>query len=331
MADAKLKMLRIIDIIRETDSQTPLTAPDICKKLQLYGIDAERKSVCRDLNLLADAGYQIRLCKDKRKGYYMDRHEFSDWELKVLIDAVWQARFLTEEDTKDLADRLISHASRREQAVLKRFIPIKAKQKTGIAETKQIIAALMEAIDKGKKVSFTYTYIDQEKKPHRKRGGYRYTVSPYTLVWQTENYYMVSNVEKYDNLNYFRLDRMRDFMIGAEPLRKAEEFLGANADMKIQEFVNTSIYQYGGDRIRLKLECRKDMINSLYDRYGDDIRLRKLEDGRLEAVITVQKGEGLYQWLMQCGSRIKVVAPEEVRKEYLWHLTNTLNQYASPS
>ena len=48
----KLKLLRILKILRETDETSPLTASEIGKKLALYGIEAERKSICRDINVL---------------------------------------------------------------------------------------------------------------------------------------------------------------------------------------------------------------------------------------------------------------------------------------
>ena len=71
----KLKLLRILDILRETDETHPITAPAICTMLAKNGISAERKSVCRDINTLIEYGYSIRLCRDNKLGYYMDSSE----------------------------------------------------------------------------------------------------------------------------------------------------------------------------------------------------------------------------------------------------------------
>lgn len=100
IADTKLKLLRILEIIRETDEQSPLTAVQIGEKLRAYGIDAERKSICRDIGTLVEAGYDIVRCGDNKLGYYMASRTFEDWELKILIDAVNSAKFLTESDKK---------------------------------------------------------------------------------------------------------------------------------------------------------------------------------------------------------------------------------------
>jgi hypothetical protein len=96
MEKTKMKLLRVLDILKETDEYHPVTANEICKKLGAYSIEAERKSVCRDINTLMeyfnnedDYGYEIKLCNDSRRGYCMSSRVFEDWELKILIDAVW--------------------------------------------------------------------------------------------------------------------------------------------------------------------------------------------------------------------------------------------------
>ena len=68
----KLKLLKVLDILRETDKTHPITAPSICTRLAEMGISAERKSVCRDINTLIEYGYKIVLCHDNKLGYYME-------------------------------------------------------------------------------------------------------------------------------------------------------------------------------------------------------------------------------------------------------------------
>lgn len=68
----KLKLLKVLDILRDTDKSHPITAVGICKKLEEMGISAERKSVCRDIKTLTEYGYKITLCHDNKLGYYME-------------------------------------------------------------------------------------------------------------------------------------------------------------------------------------------------------------------------------------------------------------------
>ena len=76
----KEKLLRVLDIMRKTDEEHALTIAEIIGKLRLYGIEAERKSVARDLQTLADSGYSV-MSAGKREGYYLAEREFDDLSL----------------------------------------------------------------------------------------------------------------------------------------------------------------------------------------------------------------------------------------------------------
>lgn len=69
--ESKIKLLKVLDIMNTTDQSHPLTASKICQLLNKEGIDAERKSICRDINTLIKHGYKIVLCADNKKGYYL--------------------------------------------------------------------------------------------------------------------------------------------------------------------------------------------------------------------------------------------------------------------
>lgn len=132
VSSAKLKLLKILAILMDTDEDNPLTALQIGTKLHnIYGIDAERKSICRDINVLIDAGYGVELCVDNKKGYYMADRDFEDWELKILIDAVLGAKFLTDDNTKKLVNKLKLLASVSSRKVVVAASPLKLAYKSG--------------------------------------------------------------------------------------------------------------------------------------------------------------------------------------------------------
>ena len=328
MAESKLKLIRIIQILKETDEQSPLTAPEICKKLALYGITAERKSVCRDINVLIDAGYKISLSGDQRKGYYMSSHEFDDWELKVMMDAVLQARCITHEDTDILKEKLLSQTSERGRKRLKRIITIENRNKSNVSYAKEFMEILIEAMYLGRKVIFQYTDRDKHMERVLRREGYEYKVNPYTVVWQNGTYYLICNLDKYDNLTHFRMDRMENLRICQDEVaRDPKDFLGDNPSIKIQEHVDTCINQFSGALIRLKLEYEGSDMNLLYDYAGENIRLIEKENGIFLVTLDVQNSDGLINWLMQCSQQFKVVEPIEVKEKLLSRLKKTLRKY----
>ena len=102
----KIKLLKILEIMSKTDENHPLTIDEIRKKLERYGIEAERKSISRDLKILEDSGFQIVLCENHNAGWYMIEHLFQDFELKLITDAIASTRILTLEDTRNLIKKI---------------------------------------------------------------------------------------------------------------------------------------------------------------------------------------------------------------------------------
>lgn len=106
MSDSKIRFLKIIDILKETDEYNPVTAADIIKKLECENIKIERKAVYSVINSLIEYGYDIEKCYDNQSGYYLNSRDFEEWELKVLIDAVVKMKFLNEQDIKNLIRKI---------------------------------------------------------------------------------------------------------------------------------------------------------------------------------------------------------------------------------
>lgn len=106
MEKNKQKLLAVLGILNKTDELHPITANRITERLRLMGIEAERKSVLRDIAALSEYGLDIILHPDNKLGFYIGSRTFEDWELKILMDSVQSSRFLTAEQTKSLTERI---------------------------------------------------------------------------------------------------------------------------------------------------------------------------------------------------------------------------------
>ena len=104
----KVKLLKLVEILRaETDEQNPMLATDVCKRLADNGIIVHRRVLTRDIDILNEFGYEIMstLIGHERAYYVMDR-SFSVPELKILIDAVQAATFITDKKTPELVEKI---------------------------------------------------------------------------------------------------------------------------------------------------------------------------------------------------------------------------------
>ena len=327
METTKIKLLRILDILRETDEGTPYTTNEIIKQLRLYGLEAERKSVLRDIAALQEYGYDILLHPDHKSGFYMASREFEDWELKLLMDDALNAGFLTDENGKQLADKLCSLSSKNGQKALRAATPVPASPGNGTPTTKITIDVLLKAIRQKKKVGFHYVRTGADLKKHRRFEGHEYPVSPYALVRRQDRYFLIGCYGSYENLSYYRLERIREIRILDESAVELKQLLGENADLRLREFIDRNLNNYAGKPVNVRLAVDEERIDLLYDTFGSDFHAEKLEDGKLTVRVKVNDGWGLTEWLLQHGDCVEVIEPREIRNEVIENLEKLLAKY----
>ena len=91
----KLRMLYVLKLFfEETDMENGLTTQQIIDELANLGLEAERKTIHRDIRALKDFGLTI----EQRGGreWYLANRPFRIQELIMLVDAVQSTPFLTE-------------------------------------------------------------------------------------------------------------------------------------------------------------------------------------------------------------------------------------------
>ena len=325
----KIRLLRILEILRETDEDHPYTAHQLKEKLMLFGIEAERKAILRDVSALQECGYEILLHADNKRGYYLAAREFEDWELKVLMDAAVGANFLTEENSKKLADKLCALSSREGQKTLKGATPILSRVKNGNPTTKNAIDLILTAIRRKKTVSFQYLYTDGNLEKKLSYDGMQYSISPYALIWRQDKYYLIGSHNKYQTLSYYRLDRIKNAEITEESILPKEEILGQNADWKLRDFVNRNLLNYSGATTCVTLAVDRNMMGIVEDAFGDQYETVSLNETQARIRVTVSDGWGLNNWLLQHGDSVQVLEPQAVRDSVLRLIEDIKSRYSN--
>ena len=111
----KLKLLYIMQCLTEkTDAEHSVTTQEIIDYLALQGINAERKSIYTDIDLLIDYGMDIVKNSGRSGGYTLVSRQFELAELKLLVDAVQSSKFITTKKSRDLIGKLETLCSKYE-------------------------------------------------------------------------------------------------------------------------------------------------------------------------------------------------------------------------
>ena len=311
----KLKLLYLMEIFRKySDEEHPLTTPQIIEYLEKYGIEAERKSIYRDIDVLIDYGFDIVKNRGNGGGFFLSSREFEVPEIKLLTDAVQAASFITAKKSRELTQKLDEMLSVYEAKKQKGYSYIDISHKCKNEEIYYTIDNLSRAIEKRVKVQLKYV--------RRRLNDNRtvcvdekiITVSPYALLWQDDSYYLVCNNEKYDNLMNLRLDRMRSVALLSEPFRHFSEVSEYKESFDIADYASKSFNMFCGEPTKIKLRCERELLEQAIDRFGEDIFIYNVKDNTFDFDVNANLSGGLVSWILQFGKSVEAVAPETLRE-----------------
>ena len=206
----KYKLIYIIKYLLEnTDENHKVTMPQILAYLEANEITAERKSIYDDIDAIQELGIDVQKEKVGRNFYYyvVDR-DFEMAELKLLVDAIQSSKFITEKKSQELIKKLGTLVSVHEAKQLKRQVYVAGRAKAINENIFYNVDAIHKAIEENKKVRFQYFQWNTKKEMELRKNGDWYEVSPWALMWEDENYYLVAFDRVAGKIKHYRVDKM---------------------------------------------------------------------------------------------------------------------------
>lgn len=298
----RIRALKVYEMLcQETDEDNPLGTSLIISKLKSCGIECDRKTLYKDIKALNDYGFEVMCTRGQSNQYYVVSRKFDIPELRILIDAVQAASFITTSKTKELIDKIASLGGSSRGKVLKNttaFNTVKQKNE-GIYYN---VAALDEGIIAKRQVSFGYfNYDDMGKRIHRKDGE-RYIVNPIALVFNDNNYYLVCYNDKYQNISNYRVDRMENVRVEESKITKSECTEGFN----LAEYRKQTFSMYAGELTKVDISFEKSLTDVIYDKFGSDVRISCVADGWCEVSVKVVPSPVFFGWCCSLVNKIKL-------------------------
>ncbi len=301
----KIKLLYLMEILRrDTDEQHPISTNQICARLAEQGISCERRTVGMDMKVLNDYGYEIMTkMVGHEKAYYIDDRSFSIPEIKILMDAVQAAKFITPGKSEALIGKLAALGGSHQAEILKGNIVCFDTRKHTNEMIFYNVQALEDAIRERKKASFLYFDLNENKTKMYRRDGERYTVDPMALVYNEDYYYLMSFNSKHDAITTYRVDRMERVQVEDEPVCPQAIVEGAD----IHEYTSQVFKMYNGVPQEIILEFDDSLIGAVYDRFGEDVSIKRIGKKKCSVTVTVQDSPVFRGWVHQFEKKMKIV------------------------
>ncbi len=321
----KLKIIYLMKILLEkTDEEHSITMQEIKESLEAYGIGAERKSLYSDIESLRQYGMDIIGRQMDRTYYYsVGNRQFELAELKLLVDSVQAAKFITAKKSNELIKKIESMASKYEASKLHRQVYVAERVKTMNESIYYNVDMIHAAIGANSKITFQYFQWNVDKKMELRRGGSLYEVSPWALSWSDENYYLIAFDSLEDKIKHFRVDKMLHIeMAGAKREGKKcfDEF-----DMAI--YTRKMFGMFGGEEQMVKIECENALAGVMIDRFGKDVAIMKKDGEHFTVIVKVAVSRQFLSWVIALGEGAKIVGPESVVEQMKKEVDRLARQY----
>lgn len=323
-ANQKLKLLYLTKIFREqTDEEHMLTIAEIIEKLSAYDVSADRKTLYTDFEELRHFGLDIISQQIGRQHYYyLGAREFELPELKLLVDSVQSAKFITAQKSQKLIKKLEGLVSKYEATQLQRQVYITGRVKTMNESIYYNVDKLHAAISADAQIQFQYYQWNVKKEMELRRGGKLYQVSPWGLMWDDEYYYLVAYDAETDKIKHYRVDKMLRIQITDQKRAGKERYQSFN----LPNYTKRIFGMFSGEETKVTLEADNSMAGVLIDRFGKDIMLIPQDGGRFRATVDVAISDQFLGWIVALGT-VKIVGPEAVVKKMQAKVSNLIADY----
>lgn len=327
----KMKPLLLQRILLErTDEDHGLTVPELIALLEEEGVAAERKSVYSDLQTLADFGLDIVKRKESGKVvYYVGARTFELPELKLLVDAVQSSRFITHKKSNQLIQKVEGFASRYQAQQLQRQVFVANRVKTMNESIYINVDKIYEAIAANRCI--TYRYLDWAfrdgaaggyEKQFRRQGK-TYRISPWSLCWADERYYMIGFDSEAGLIKHYRVDKMLGIALTDEPRDGQEHF--EHFDMAV--YTRQVFGMFGGNEQTVTLRFENRLLGVVLDRFGEDVPIRREDADTFQVRVRVAVSPQFLSWVFSFGGGARIVSPAAVADTMREQLASVMKQY----
>ena len=184
------------------------------------------------------------------------------------------------------------------QEALQRQVFVANRAKSMNESIYYTIDLLHTAISTDEQVRFQIAEWTPEKTVRYRRGGKLYTVSPYALLWEDENYYLLAYDSGAGEMRHYRADRLAHLALAGGPRLGKEVFAG----LDMAAYTKRTFGMFGGEETGVTLEFAGHLAGVVIDRFGKDVTFLPAQNGRFCAHVHVVPSVQFMGWLAGLGA-----------------------------
>lgn len=354
----KLKPYLVLQYLMvATDENNTASAYDIEAFLDEYGISAERRSIYRDIedinkvalafledctieeaeDMLEEDEYdelKIVVYDKHSKGFYVKQRKFELEDIRLLAECVYTAKFVSESKARQLIDVVCGLVSEHQAENLRHDAFMVDRARTTNRSVFTNIRTINDAMEyrngddahEPEKIKFKYlkhTIENLDQQIDRRKGDW-YVVSPYKLLINDGNYYLLAFDDKKKKLWTYRVDRMKDIRYTGEPRDGEEEF----KKIDLATYTRRAFNMYSGEEKRITLRFINPLLDTVIERFGTkDAQYSKCDDSHFTVTAKVEISNQFFGWLLGFGKKVKITSPDDVVEKFKSYVEDVIKMY----
>lgn len=328
-------------LLKRTDENHAASIKDIQGLLEEYGIEAERHSVSRDIKdliellnkdqdiLLEDRdllGYEVEY-DAQLHGYKVVRRPYEFDDLRLLAECVRASKFISKKQEESLLLAIEGLCSEHQVKELQNEVYLVGRSKTSNKWIMGSMLTINQAIRDDVKIGFKYQKHSLSNRTQQldRRNGAEYIFSPYKLIINEGNYYLLAFDSKRQTMITFRLDRMREVKMKNEP-RDGKE---AYAQMNMQTYCLQHFGMFSGEKKRVHLRFTNNLLDTMVDRFGagGDTFYGPDGDTHFIVITDIAISNQFFGWLCGFRKQAKIISPPDVVESFQKFLDDISSRY----
>ncbi len=351
-------------LLKYSDENNTKSAFDIIGYLEECGLCAERRSIYRDIEdinrislmleeetdlddvdmMFVEAeesggeeavnDLKLILYDKNKKGFYVRQRKYDLNDIRLLAECVYSAKFIAEGQARRLVDVVCEFVSEPQAKKIRHNAFLTDRVKTDNRGVLNNIAAINEAMSTNidgqphtpEKITFkylTYSVGDMRQQIERRKGA-SYTVSPFQLLINDGNYYLLAFDEQRQNMRTYRVDRMKDIRFTGEARDGAEAFEAID----LKTYTKRVFSMYGGEQKLVEIRFINPLLDAVVDRFGTkDVQYAKVDDKHFGVTAKVEISDQFFGWLLGFGKKAKLLYPDDVIDQFRAYMDKIREMY----
>ena len=292
-------------LLEQTDESHTLTIAEINDCLAEHGLFGDRKTIRECIGELQAVGYDIKCIRKTQNHYYINQRDFSLAEVKLLVDAVQSSRFIPQDKSHELVEKLAGLVGEHKGEILKRQLYIGSRTKADNDDISKMVEQIHQAITDEKKIAFQYFEYNPQKEKVLRHGGERYVFSPYVLIWNNDQYYVVGYSDKRQTITKFRVDRMTLLSI------LNEDWFSRPENFDVSEYFEKEFSMLHGETCDVELLCENQLMGSIIDKFGSKVKTEVVDNNHFKVTVNVELSGTFFGWVFASMGAMLIMKPQK--------------------